>query len=288
VIVTCAIILNILVIPNLALNSESDAVLPEWEVGYKWNYQSTGSLPNITMNLTYTVIDTTNINVNGKDHEVYVVNSTYLRDNNGSKFAAYRDKYISKSELAIVKIDANFIGPIRDPIISESVFYPPKMEYDFPLYIGKNWTTSYNESRHDVGENDINMSKMINYTIVGEETITVPAGSFECYKIEIDNDLVGINFMWYSDKVRNMVKHTGETDEFPHEMELASYSLEAKEVDEEDSDPLSSSNYLLPIIIIAIIIVVIIVVFLVIKKRKKTKKKKKKGKSKRKSKKKKK
>ena len=99
-IVTCAVILNILVIPNIALNSESDAELPEWEVGYTWYYHSTGSVPNVTTNHTYKVIDITNINVTGKDYEVYIVNSTSFMDNNGSKLEHYIDKYISKSDLS--------------------------------------------------------------------------------------------------------------------------------------------------------------------------------------------
>jgi hypothetical protein len=279
--------LNILILPNLALNSESDTELPEWEVGYTWNYQSTGSLTNISMNLTYEVIDTTIINVDGTDNEVYVVNSTSIMNIFGSNLKEYRDKYISKNDLAIIKVEISFIGAMNESIIRESVFNPPVMEYDFPLYFGKTWTNSYNESIKVVGESDFNISRMNNYTIVAEETITVPAGSFECYKIEIDNSLGIINYMWYSDKVRNIVKHTGETEDIPIPVELASYSLETKEVDDEDSNPLTSSSFLLPIIIIAIIIVVLIVAFLVIKKRKKKKEKKKKGKPKRKSKKKK-
>jgi hypothetical protein len=284
-IVTCAVLFNILLFPNLALNSESDAELPEWEVGYTWNYQS--RVPNVTVNLTFEVIDITDINVNDKDYEVYVVNSTFFWDNNGPTFEVYRNKYISKSDLAIVGIKTSSFVPMRDPTISESLFNPPVMEYDFPLYSGKNWTISYNESVNVVGGSDYIVSRRYNYTVLTQETISVPAGSFECYKVEINNSYGSINYVWYSDNVSNMVKHSGEADEFPFEIELASFSLVAKEVDDEDSDPLPYSSFLLPIIIIAIIVVVLIVAVLVIKKRKKTKGKKKKGKSKRKSKKKK-
>ncbi len=264
--------LYFLLFPNLVLNSQSDAQLPEWEVGYTWNYKSTGLIPSRTVNLTYKVVDATDVIVNGINYKAYLVNSTNIMNIDGTKFHEYRIKYISKFNLSIIKIDFPHKGPLGQAIIRESVFTPPVIEYNFPLYLGKNWTMNYNETIKIGEEIKFNMSEMYNYTVVGVETLTVPPGSFECYKIEIDDGIGSIKYMWYSDEVRNLVKHTGEADEIPFEIELNSYSLVAKVDDDEDTNPFLSWDLLLPIIISVIIIVIIIASILTIRKNKKKEK----------------
>ena len=62
------------------------------------------------------------------------------------------------------------------------------------------------------------------YVVVGKEDITVAAGSFSCWKIDMYQDDVFAGSLWYSDAVRSMVKTVDATG--ATQMELISYSVQ--------------------------------------------------------------
>ncbi|UCE39482.1 MAG: hypothetical protein JSW00_09760 [Thermoplasmata archaeon] len=271
------IVVSIFLMPYSTQTAFSDAELPQWKVGYRWDYK--GQEQNTTVNLTVKVIEITTIEMNGMAYDVYVVNITSIAMINQvqDQFQVIdqKNKYIQTSNLATVKEEISHIAPNRN-INGNNTYTPLKKEYDFPILVGKKWTSSYTKNVSLEGLGTYLISESINYSVIAEESVTVAAGTFDCYKIEIDVGTGVIDQFWYSEKVKNIIKTTRFSEDIFYEMNLTAYSF--KEEEDGDSDDITTED-LLPYILILIIVILIIVV-IVARKRKKSKKKKKKKKKK--------
>lgn len=256
--------------------SNAEVQKPEWKVGDKWYYETPD--PGINANLTVKVIDITTINVNETDYDVYVVNSTFLMSMSGDNSTEYWDKYISTDNFATVKENIFRIGFAREIIRRVVTYKPPRMDYDFPLSVGKAWKSIYTEYVDVEGQGVFSFSTIHNYTVLGEEKITTLAGTFECYKIERDHGSGIKNYLWYSKDVKNIVNTTGGTEEMPWNMELVSYNISSEDGDGDNDGgkndkkdgefDLFAMPYLLILILVPIIIVIIIILWIVIRRRK--------------------
>jgi hypothetical protein len=88
-------------------------------------------------------------------------------------------------------------------------FFP---KYDFPLTVGKAWNKEFTATR----PSGLNYSGIVHAKVVGVEDVTVPAGTFSCFRIvyEIEaftadssaNATKGNLTIWYAPAVNNAVK----------------------------------------------------------------------------------
>jgi hypothetical protein len=95
----------------------------------------------------------------------------------------------------------------------------------FPLEIGKEVETEQTTTQY-MGETQAGepMVTTIRYVVEGKETITVSAGTFDCWKMTLYDGAGGIlQIVWWSDEARTIVKSTG--GEGTLIMELLSYSV---------------------------------------------------------------
>lgn len=141
----------------------------------------------------------------------------------------------------------------------ETVYAGPALMIEFPLEAEKKWTDTKSLSGYDEvsGIELMSMQKTSSNEVLRRESVTVQAGTFECWVIEsteildgtymitVENQLLGAQATivstqtgWYSESVKNFVKLTVETTtimtildqqqpllETSTEMNLSSYSI---------------------------------------------------------------
>ncbi len=247
---------SIILIVNFTSLAGGDGEKPEWEIGDQWKYDMT--VLGFSGTVTHEVSDITSINVKGTDYDVY--------DMEVKGSGGVQHMYYLISDLAIVKTETPTMG--TDPPLVNS-YDPPKEDFNFPLTVEKTWNSSYTQFISGGGLEPVNITFVETYTAVTIESITVKAGTFECYRIESYDDREYANTTrWYSEEVRNVVKSEVNMSGIATEMELKSFSFKG-EGDGSEEDPIFESFIL---IIIILIVVVLIVILLIIGKRKKAQK----------------
>lgn len=120
--------------------------------------------------------------------------------------------------------------------VMKSTIYPGNYIVQFPLYVGKTWNENYTFVEWTYEEEEWNQTSEIAVEIEAEVTavdkITVSAGTFEAYRIEVMYYTFKIvkSIIWYAPAVKNSVK--GEAyvieDKVPqlyYEYELVEYDL---------------------------------------------------------------
>jgi len=141
---------------------------PVWQVGDEWNYTSS----NMTAKMIVTGTET--VSVGGVNYDCYVVASTIVSSTYGSSNST---GYFQRSTLTNVKTVA-----ISTYGTSTITYDPPMDVFGFPLYVGKNWSVTTTETTQSNGYSNSDV-KTYTFTCLAKETITVPAGTFEAYKI---------------------------------------------------------------------------------------------------------
>ena len=232
-----------MLIASLASLVGGDCEKPDWEVGDEWKYDMT--VLGMTGTVTYKVSDVTSINVNGTNYDVYDME---IKGSGGIQHTYYLN-----NNLALVKTEAPSTGTGSGMTWT---YDPPKEEFDFPLVVGKTWNSTYTQSISGGGLDPLNVTLIENYTVVKIESVTVKAGTFECYRIEShDENEITNTTRWYSKEVKNVVKSSVKISELTTEMELISFTFDGKG---EGSDPPALPNLLLFIIITLIILGIVI------------------------------
>lgn len=239
-----------------------DAELPEWEVGDKWNYET--PYYGLISRETKEVTNITTINVNGTNYDVYVLQTTSSSLPWGD-FTTYN--FISIDNMAIIKTRAiQSYGTNETEIVT--TYQPPKRNFDFPLSVGKTWTSTYTSSQYNETTGYINWTETQYYQVIATEKIKVKAGTFNCFVIEESNEWGDIGQrLWYSSEVKNLVK-LEDIYRITIESELTSYSV--KGMDDEEGFGIPTLFYILLIIFIPIILILLININIVKKKRKKS------------------
>jgi len=172
---------------------------PEWKVGYEWRYAWKG--PTGSGTLTREIV---------RDDSFESVPSYVVRTGRNESFYA-KDML---SSLAIMS---------RGRLVSKNS--PPYQVYSWPLEVGKEWRNTY--TRENVEEKS---SQNLDFRMVvtGVEQVTVPAGSFEAFKIEVYLISGGNLLMeyWYSPKAKWNVKSRTYLQASVREEELISYKVD--------------------------------------------------------------
>ncbi len=269
---------NIFLIQGLGPTVIGDAEIPEWSVGDKWEYET--SIIGMRGNITIEVIEMSTINVNSTDYDVYVVETMLELTMDGMFITNTINNYILRGDLATVKTVFNETGPDDSLHIVVTTYDPPRKDYDFPLVLGKTWTSNFTESIYEETMGYYNLTRLIKYTVVGQESVTVGAGTFDCYKIEMDYGPGDVIYTWYSPEVNNVVNTTGRPEEMGLPMKLTHYQYDDK--DDGETSP-SQVPYLLLLLLIPIIVILFVGLLVLRKGRKKKKRKKKRRKKKKKN-----
>jgi hypothetical protein len=236
-------------------NSTRDSCdIPTWYIGDEWTYDAdpvtynsdNGSFNGKIENLKREVIDVTEITHGDEQIKVYEVDITGDIQGTMSWGVISGDldgivqgtSYIRVSDLAEVKTEIFSTGTVKVLIITWpyqlnniNLFYPPLEANDFPLKVDDQWeissTIQTSGSFEIIGlmEEEFSDTELYEETMkcTKKETISVPAGNFECYKITISSDVI-----WYSPDVGNILKSEVNHDDrdYSFNMDLSLNSFE--------------------------------------------------------------
>jgi hypothetical protein len=202
----------------------AEGQLPTLEVGYTWvlSYMVQGQ----TSTLTEEVIGEEK--VEGRD--CYVLDMsfdpllTFAQIEGESTITSM--KYWSDKATCIYEVKREMSGEYEGEAFTLTMIsdYDP-WESIFPLEIGKEVETEQTTTQYygdtQAGEPVVTAEK---YVVEGRETLTVSAGTFDCWKITIyDGEGSILQIVWWSDEARTIVKSTAGEDITI--MELLSYSV---------------------------------------------------------------
>lgn len=231
-------ILAILFIVLLAAAQESCTV-PVWNTGDTWVWQV--SEPGIGKSREVFLSEEKEINlltsvVQGKEFiegaECYHDYETY----DGHPESEYHSYYLVScppTEHHGIQYDTQTKKPVM-----KSTIDPGNYIVQFPLYVGQTWNENYTfvewtyQEETDAWTETSEITVEIEAEVKGIESVTVPAGTFEAYKIEVMYYTFKMvkSVIWYSPEVKNSIK--GEAyvieDKIPqlyYEYELVEYQL---------------------------------------------------------------
>ncbi len=210
----------------------SNSDIPTWYEGDEWIYTAdpvfysgeNGSFSGKIENLKNKVLNITNIMHDGKQYKVYgveitgdisgdfsfnelsgdlvgeIIGTTFIRV---SDLAQIKTEILSEGTIKILFVDLDYEANF------DTNFFPPLELYDFPLNVGEQWDISC----ESVSSGAFSLEGLINDSFSGsqwiigtmycdkKEDVNVPAGVFECYKLNRTD-----NAVWYSPDVGNSVK----------------------------------------------------------------------------------
>lgn len=190
-----------------SINTESlnDGVItvPAWNIGNKWFFSDeTGNMN------AYSVID--------------------IIEENGSKL--YLAEYVTDNDILQSYYSAEDLSIVRQQILGDDIivtFAPGIRSVPFPLDLTTDEILDITQTMHtkNVDRTD---SFTIKNIVLGKERITVPAGTFETYRIQqtFNYGSMGpaevVMILWYSPKVQYFVKIQDNEGEIS---ELMSYNI---------------------------------------------------------------
>lgn len=171
---------------------------PAIEVGDRWKYQTTDMLTNLPASQTERIVTA-------------LGNDRIEATENGSP-AIYTAEW----------------NPLETP---ENRFEPASRAYKFPLVVGENWRhegKTLNKATGSDGRSQYDVK------VVGQEKITVPAGSFDTYKLVMVGYLTVHNMgssrsfpftrtYWYASSVKASVKVENDAPRNNWRMELIAF-----------------------------------------------------------------
>jgi hypothetical protein len=133
---------------------------------------------------------------------------------------------VKKATLFRVKLQAASIEGIPIRKVTE-YDYNPSHATIYPFEVGKEPLVSRTEKTNvtTAGQTETEIvTHLFTYKVEGLEEVTVPAGTFMCYRIvKYDESGNKVNASWHSDEVKNVAKSL--KHEFGETSELLSYSL---------------------------------------------------------------
>ena len=154
-------------------------------IGASWKIRTTNELNNSSQDITLTAVAVT---YNGKP-AYGVSNGTVVR---------------------VFTLDTfNQMATLREGK-EEEVMSPDSGGSSWPFWLGKTWTAT--SSYSDVVRGRTFNGVKYNYTISSFENVTVPAGTFQAYRIDYSPSIPGGSFgsRWYAPSTKTTVRSTNE------------------------------------------------------------------------------
>ena len=185
-----AVMLTSCTLAALAQSSAQPAAKPTVTVGDRWSWQHTNGLSN---EKDYTVIETV-VEVNPAE----IRTQAKIKGKSGNGVATYTTEW--------------------NPVDVATAKYDPFLKLiEFPLQVGKKWKASADKMLFSNGKHG---SFHLNGEVVALEKITVPAGTFDAYKIKVVLEGVGtdedanigntIETRWYAPAANQFVRTENE------------------------------------------------------------------------------
>lgn len=181
------------------LRSGPKADKPEWKVGYEWTYA--WKRPDRSGTFTSEII---------REEAFEGIPSFVVRNEKNEDYYA-----------------KDVLGMHARKTAGQLVFKrsSARVNYSWPLEVGKEWSDSY--LRENIQERS---SQTFNYRMVVPkmEEVTVPAGTFETFKVEVYIPRTGKLFAeyWYSPRVKKAVKEREFLDDGLREAELIGFKAD--------------------------------------------------------------
>jgi hypothetical protein len=204
---------------------EEEGQLPTWEVGdqWVWSYAMDGTTATLTEEITGEET------VAGRDCYIFDMSfdpvMSYTQDDVVSTITSM--KYWADKATVFCGVKTEWSGTYNGTAFTMTTTY----SYDpwislFPLEIGKEVEAEVTATQYfdgsQVGDPTVTTEK---YKVDSKaEDITVTAGTFSCWKINMYDDAGNVTqIIWYSDQVKSTVKMTDAVGNTT--MELLSYSV---------------------------------------------------------------
>lgn len=136
--------------------------------------------------------------------------------------------YVVKSgsrEIAFAKGDGKLGWHVQkvDGVLVERAS-PPPVEYTWPLYVRKSWEYSYTWEGIRDRQTDERTRRC---TVEATESITVPAGTFQTFRVACRNQIGGLTYTyWFSEAVKMFVKDRSYFSYGMRNRELTGYKLD--------------------------------------------------------------
>jgi hypothetical protein len=238
-------LIGILVASGLILvttaSDDQTALSPTRTLGDKWTMSVNNQMPSGMKGTLTNEVTNTSVLVSGYDCTEFTMTGGGTTSGggswtmNGKQYEAKIDFSTVKSSNTMESSSATF----NETIITATDYNPPRNSWSFPLFVGKNWTTTTTQtmfSQHilngDYSQGNENRNVMFSFAVLRAEDIVVPAGEFQTFVVRmvlIDNTLNNgtSSDFYYSAKVHNTVK---ELDYLPNgnlvfSLELLNYSI---------------------------------------------------------------
>lgn len=186
-----------------SVSAQENIAAPIWKTGEKWTfrYDSGGEWT---------------VKIIGEENGLFVDSTTRSK----GKMRGVYTRYYDKNSLNCVKVikDGKENNRERDYL---------KKYFDFPLYIGKNWSYRYTVLSSS-SQKFINI--LSEFSAVQFDDIEVPAGKFKAIKIKNKTSIVGTNvrgifYYWWSPDVKAPLKVEYEPSNFWKNQDYKKFEL---------------------------------------------------------------
>ncbi len=185
--------------PSRLLRTPGKADMPAWRVGYRWeyNWKRPGSSGTYTKEI--------------------------IREDTSEGVPTFVARVL-RSEEFYTKDTLGLLATVSEgkPI---SMQRPPFQFFVWPLEVGREWRTA---PERDSLEDESSSELMLLMRVTNLEEVSVPAGTFEAFRVEMYEGYSGLLIMeyWYSPKVKWMVKVKQHWPNTVYEQELRSFKVD--------------------------------------------------------------
>jgi hypothetical protein len=260
------------IILAIPVQAETKANAPSYSVGDYWEMKTGGDYP---MEMK-TEVKKTGVTVEG--HKCVEEKTTVSVDTGMGVIETTSTHWARASDLASVKQESksSMMG-IESEVTM--VYDPPQTGMKFPMYVGLKWTaetTVRTTTKTTIFGNTTttysNSTSKTNYEVMAEEKVTIPAGTFDCFKIKATPEGGSASYSWYSWKVGGIVKMEAGGSTY----ELQKYQCKSPGGlagggggGGDDTGGILGDSMMMILIVVVIVIIVVVVLALVVMKKKK-------------------
>jgi hypothetical protein len=169
---------------------------PRWQAGDRWVYELSSSGQTVTRTIDVADVET----VNGVKYYVANIGDVQM--------------YFTT--------ELHWAATMRNSKVQERMV-PPQPLYVWPLQVGRRWT-----HRGTFEESQGHHEQIHRFVVSGVETVEVPAGRFQAFKILHESGDKEADQYWYAPEVGSHVRWVGRRGDIDFEERLKTYSFAAR------------------------------------------------------------
>jgi hypothetical protein len=218
-----AVLLVLAFLVTFSLGAAGDAAAtqnaPSWSTGNQWVLSATSG--STTTTETTTVKEQTSLTIGATTYQVWHVSMTATATSGSSSFSQTSDEWFTTDGFKLARTQASvfILGN------TTSTNDPPYPVVVFPLNPGDSWVGSYQETtQSNLGTST--QTKTYSGSVTGEQSVTVPAGTFTAAVVRTPATGNPYTLSYYSEQVGWLVRidtyNSGGS--YESSMNLTSYS----------------------------------------------------------------